>query len=266
MRLTISHQTRYNFEQAPATGLQQVRMTPQNGPSQTIADWKVAIEGGRQQAQFRDQHDNIVQLMSIDRDTTELILTAKGVVETKDVFGVIGPHQGFAPLWYYKRPTALTRPGKGVRKLVKDLGTDHEGSVAQLHALSRLIGEVVSYEKGATQVSADAETAVDNGAGVCQDHAHVFLSAARLLGFPARYVSGYFMLQDSIEQDAGHAWAEAHVDGLGWVGFDVSNAISPDERYVKVAIGCDYAEAAPVSGLFQRTGSETLQVSLQVQQ
>ena len=74
------------------------------------------------------------------------------------------------------------------------------------------------------------------------------------------------MLQDSIEQDAGHAWAEAHVDGLGWVGFDVSNAISPDERYVKVAIGCDYAEAAPVSGLFQRTGSETLQVSLQVQQ
>jgi transglutaminase-like putative cysteine protease len=64
-----------------------------------------------------------------------------------------------------------------------------------------------------------------------------------------RYVGGYLMMDDRIDQDAGHGWAEAHVEGLGWVGFDVSNGISPDERYVRVATGCDYREAAPVTGI-----------------
>jgi hypothetical protein len=78
---------------------------------------------------------------------------------------------------------------------------------------------------------------------------HIFVAAARSMGYPARYVSGYLMMNDRVHQDASHAWAEAHVDGVGWVGFDVSNGISPDARYVRVATGLDYREAAPVSGL-----------------
>ena len=74
------------------------------------------------------------------------------------------------------------------------------------------------------------------------------------------------MMNDRTEQEATHAWAEAHVDGLGWVGFDVSNSISPDERYVRVATGLDYREAAPVSGLLVGAGVESLAVTLQVQQ
>jgi len=73
------------------------------------------------------------------------------------------------------------------------------------------------------------------GQGVCQDHTHIFISAARELGYPARYISGYLMMNDRIDQEASHAWAEAYVEGLGWVGFDVSNGISPDERYVQSA-------------------------------
>jgi transglutaminase-like putative cysteine protease len=89
------------------------------------------------------------------------------------------------------------------------------------------------------------------GAGVCQDHAHIFISAARANGIPARYVSGYLMMDDRIDQEATHAWAEAHVEGLGWVGFDVSNGISPDPRYVRVATGSDYRDAAPITGITQ---------------
>ena len=63
-----------------------------------------------------------------------------------------------------------------------------------------------------------------------------------------------------------HAWAEAHVDGLGWVGFDVSNGISPDTRYVRVATGLDYREAAPISGMRYGEGAESMAVSLQIQQ
>ena len=86
------------------------------------------------------------------------------------------------------------------------------------------------------------------------------------MDFPARYVSGYLMMNDRAEQDASHAWAEAYVDGIGWIGFDVSNAISPDARYVRVATGLDYREAAPVSGLRFGHGGETLKVNIEVQQ
>jgi len=86
------------------------------------------------------------------------------------------------------------------------------------------------------------------------------------LGYPARYAGGYLMMNDRIQQDAGHAWAEVHVENIGWVGFDISNAISPDSRYVRVATGLDYREAAPVSGMRFGASSESLDVSIQVQQ
>ena len=101
---------------------------------------------------------------------------------------------------------------------------------------------------------------------MCQDHAHVFIAAARLMGYPARYVSGYLMMNDRVHQDASHAWAEAYVDMLGWVGFDVSNGISPDPRYVRVATGRDYREAAPISGLRFGAGGEAMSIDIQVQQ
>ena len=83
---------------------------------------------------------------------------------------------------------------------------------------------------------------------------------------PARYVSGYLMMNDRIDQEAGHAWAEAHIENIGWVGFDVSNAISPDERYIRVATGCDYRDAAPVTGISWGDGEIALAVSLAVEQ
>ncbi len=104
------------------------------------------------------------------------------------------------------------------------------------------------------------------GKGVCQDHAHIFIAAARLLGFPARYVSGYLMLDDRVDQVAGHAWAEAHVDGLGWVSFDPSNGISPDARYVRLALGRDYRDAAPISGIRLGMLDERLDVRITVEQ
>ena len=94
----------------------------------------------------------------------------------------------------------------------------------------------------------------------------MFIAAARLLGFPARYVSGYLMMDGDVEQAASHAWAEAHVDRLGWVGFDVANEMSPDERYVRVATGRDYRDAMPVSGIRLGQADERLAVSITVEQ
>jgi transglutaminase-like putative cysteine protease len=172
---------------------------------------------------------------------------------------------GRAPLWHFAQATALTEPGariKGLARIVGETDTILNG----LHDLSMAIIAAVPYETGQTNSETPAEEAVKIGRGVCQDHANIFTSAARLAGLPARYVSGYLMMNDRVDQDASHAWAEVHVDGLGWVGFDVSNGVSPDERYVRTAIGRDAHDAAPISGLRHGAAIESMIVSLQVQQ
>ena len=143
------------------------------------------------------------------------------------------------------------------------VGTDDD--ISRLHQLMAAIRERVAYRTGATDADTNAEEAVERGEGVCQDHAHIFISAARELGFPARYVSGYLKMAES-EQAASHAWAEAHVSQLGWVAFDVANGISPDEAYVRVATGRDYRDAMPVSGIRVGSGDEHLAVSITVEQ
>jgi transglutaminase-like putative cysteine protease len=267
MLLTISHVTRYSYDSPVNYGLQELRLVPQNDPGQQVRSWTVEIEGGRKEAQFRDQHGNEVWLVSFTGGRHDIIVTSTGQVETTDVAGVQGVHRGFAPLWYFLRETDLTRAGDGIRKLVESLSVDRSQSLALLHELSAAILSRVSYQTGATDSGHTAEQSLSSGAGVCQDHSHIFISASRLLGLPARYVSGYLMLNDRIDQQASHAWAEVHVDALGWVGFDVSNGISPDARYVRVATGLDYADAAPVSGMrFGNHGTESLVVDIQVAQ
>ena len=128
------------------------------------------------------------------------------------------------------------------------------------------IADRVAYTVGATNSGTTAEEALLQGTGVCQDHTHIFTAAARLLGFPARYVSGYLMMNDRLDQAATHAWAEAHVDDLGWVAFDVANGISADERYVRVATGRDYRDAMPVSGIRLGQAEEQLAVHITVEQ
>ena len=229
--------------------------------------WDISVQGGTKELEFEDQHMNRVALLSFDGVGHEITITSSGEVETFDTSGVIGKHAGFAPLWYFEQSTDLTRAGNLTRKLTKGLLSDVDDPLARLHALSSRVLENVAYMLGHTDIQTSAEDALAAGRGVCQDHAHVFLAAARSMGVPARYVSGYLMLNDTDDQDASHAWAEAHVDGIGWVGFDVSNGISPDERYVRVATGLDYSEAAPISGLRMGDhGKETLTVDIQVQQ
>ena len=266
MRLTISHTTRYHYDEPVHYALQQLRLTPKSRAGQKVVQWDIAVDGGTKQLEYDDQHNNHVTLIGFEDGQTEVTVRCDGVVETTDTSGVIGTHGGFAPLWLFLRPTPLTRAGNNVRKLVKAAGGDFEGDIERLHALSSAIAETVTYEIGKSHSATTAEEALDAGHGVCQDHAHVFVAAARAMGYPARYVSGYLMMNDRIDQDASHAWAEAHVDGIGWGGFDVSNGISPDERYVRVATGLDYVEAAPVSGMRLGDGDESMVVSLQVQQ
>ena len=264
MRLKITHLTRYDFDEAVPYGLQQLRLTPKSTRAQEVVAWSTHIEGGKKELSFEDHYRNVVELVSFEPGTTTLVIRSEGEVELTDTAGIVGPHAGFTPLWLFLRSTPLTRAGAGVREIAR--AVEGEGDIDRLHDLSARIRGAIDYETGVSHPGWTAEEAVEAGHGVCQDHTHVFLTAARAMGYPARYVSGYLMMNDRVSQEAGHAWAEAHIDGLGWAGFDVSNGISPDTRYVRVATGLDYAEAAPVSGHRFGTGGETLSVSLDVAQ
>lgn len=265
MRLAIDHVTRYRFGAPVHHGLQRLRLTPKHTSGQRVLEWNMALEGATIEVEYEDHNYNHVTLISLDEGVQEVVIRSTGMVDTADAAGVIGRHAGFLPLWHFLRPTELTRPGPQVRALIGRLDTG-EDRLAMLHALSALVAESVAYETGHTDTESTAEDALAAGHGVCQDHAHVFIAACRALEIPARYVSGYLMMDDRVEQEAGHAWAEAHVDNLGWVGFDVSNAICPDARYVRIATGNDYREAAPVTGIRFGSLGEELHVSLAVAQ
>lgn len=267
MLLNISHRTSYQYERPVNYGLQQLRLVPKSRQEQEVISWNMEIEGGKPEVEYLDHHMNHVTMVSLEPDTTQIVVTSHGVVDTKNFNGIIGRHGGFTPLWYFLRPTDLTHAGQRTRHMLKGLTQEHEGTLDRLHALSARVLDAITYETGETLVTTTAEDALANGRGVCQDHTHVFLAAARVLGIPARYVSGYLQTESSAIHAASHAWVEAHVEGLGWIGFDVANGISPDDRYVRVATGRDYTGAAPIFGLsFGDHGTESLSVAIQVQQ
>jgi transglutaminase-like putative cysteine protease len=264
MRLKISHKTLYSYDAPVPYALQRLRLTPQSDGTQTVLSWSIEISGAEEQVRYQDHFGNEVRLLSVSGEPHGIEVLARGEVEVNDRAGVTGPHRGFVPLWLFEHATPLTTAGTLVKEIADMVGDD--GELDRLHALSAAIRERVAYRIGSTHADTTAEEALASGSGVCQDHSHIFLAAARLLGFPARYVSGYLMLDETIEQVATHAWAEAHVRGLGWVGFDISNGVSPDARYVRLATGRDYRDAMPVSGIRLGQAQERLEVLISVEQ
>lgn len=266
MRLSIKHRTRYRFSEPVVHALQRLRLTPKATQGQEIVSWSMDYENANAQLEYDDEHFNRVVLLAVEQGAHEVSISCEGVIDTQDNAGVIGKHSGHLPLWSFMTQTRLTKPGPKMKELVAKLKQGEAAGVDQLHDLSSAIRDLVDYRIGETRSGTTGEEAIVQGAGVCQDHAHIFIGAARAMDIPARYVSGYLMMDDRVDQDATHAWAEAHLDDLGWVGFDISNGISPDPRYVRVATGLDYRDAAPITGIRFGASQEDLEVDVAVEQ
>ena len=269
MQIRVRHTTHYQFETPLPYGLQRLRLMPKSRAGQQVVSWQTSIDHGTIELSYVDHHNNQVQLASLKDGTTEFQITSEGVVETSDNGGIIGMHGGFIPLWMFLRPTPLTLAGPKIQALADEI--QNPQTIEAMHHLSSTILEAMPYQIQGTNVTATSEESLGQGYGVCMDHAHVFIAAARHLGVPARYVSGYLYVDGTDDhtasQEASHAWAEAYLPVIGWVGFDISNGISPDQRYVRMATGFDYQDAAPLLGIsFGGDHNEKLVVSVQVQQ
>ena len=262
MRIRIRHSTTYAYDQPVEYAAQLVRLMPCEHAGQRLRSWRVSADG-RDLARTDDGYGNIVQLHTLARAHSGAAIVAEGEVDTVDTQGVLREAIERLPPLYWLRSTPPTAPNAALSGLAAEVEffTD---PIVRLHRLMELVRSRVDYVLGATTVMTTAAEALAKGSGVCQDHAHVFAVAARLLGMPARYVSGYLM-QGGGTATASHAWAEAHVAGFGWIGFDAANNICPTENYVRVAIGLDYHEAAPVRGIRRGEAGEILAVAVDVQ-
>ena len=261
---SIRHETKYQFEQPPKQAIQQLHLTPKSGPNQIVQKWNIDLHGADITLESRDHHGNIVHIAVQHSVQTDIVIAAFGDIETNDTSGIFGPHDNLLPLPLFRRYTAYCHVGPSLKKLAQNMPAD-DNKLDFLHRLSAYVAENVRYERGHTDSTSSAEDAAKLGFGVCQDHVHVFLTLARYAGIPARYVSGYLMEPDYGDISASHAWAEAYIDGLGWVGFDISNAMSPNDRYVRLASGFDYSDIQPVSGLRFGEGAEEMSAEVTVQ-
>ena len=265
MRLTVRHTTRYRYETPLANAMQQLRLTPESGPAQTVVNWTIEAPGIERATTYKDAFDNQVHMVSRSEPVEDVEITATGTVDTVDTSGVIGHDPGAsAPNRIYTRVTALTEANQAIRKLAT-LADVHD-KIAGFHALMHAIRDKVDYRTGVTETHAPAASVLAAGEGVCQDHAHIFIAAARTLGVPARYVSGYLLLEDEQASEAHHAWAEVMINGLGWTGFDISNTMCPTDRYIRLTTGLDSRSAAPIRGIRFGGLEENLQVEVDVAQ
>lgn len=265
MKLTIRHTTRYRYDVPLANSMQQLRLTPEDGAAQKVLDWAIEAPGIARATTYKDAFSNQVHMVSRSEPVEDVEITASGTVETKDTNGVLG-HEPNAviPPRIFTRVTPLTQSNQAIRRLASH--AEGHDRIAGFHALMQAVRNKVDYKTGVTETHAPAATALAAGEGVCQDHAHIFIAAARSLGVPARYVSGYLLLEDEQVSEAHHAWAEVMIEGLGWTGFDVSNAMCPTDRYVRLTTGLDSRSAAPIRGIRFGGLEENLQVEVDVVQ
>lgn len=264
MRFTIRHQTRYVYDRPGSFSVQRLRLTPCRTDGQIVHSWSVEAPGMEHAAEYVDGFGNRTHLIGHSEPYDEITIVAAGEVETRDTGGVIGDTGELANPQIFLRETPLTRPSDAIVALARGLPQADE--LDKLHLLLEAIASRVRYDTDATNSGTTAADALEAESGVCQDHAHIFISAARVLGIPARYVTGYMHVQGEEAAVAHHAWAEALVRNLGWVGFDPANHVSPTERYVRLACGFDAPHAAPITGTRRGGGTEHLNVDVVVRQ
>ena len=261
MHLFIRHVTASRFD-APMRGvIQSQRLVPQDGPAQRVLDWNVSVSP---EAVFgplvTDGLGDAIRTVTVSGPLDALEVVAEGTVETEDRAGILGVVREAVPPGAWLSPTALTRADSALREMGEGAGASLESA----HRLMGTVAEAVVFEADVTDPATTASEALAAGRGVCQDLTHVMIAAARAGGAPARYVVGY--LEAGTGTGVSHAWTELWIDGLGWVGFDPTNGVSPDERYVRLCCGRDALGAAPIRGAVRGLGTETQDAHVQISQ
>ena len=240
-------------------------LTPQNGPTQSVKEWRLEVEGLDGAAGFLDGFGNRAHLVTQTKPGTEVLIGASGIVETIDRAGVLGRPPGEPVATLYKRKTGLTKADPDLVAEYADWTrrADRPPPCADGAGGGRAGGAGAVPGRGRAEPGA-------GGAGCRRaraptDMAHRFIATVRALDIPARYVTGYLAADDD-EPAAFHAWAEAYDEGLGWIGFDPMLQLCPTDRHIRVAVGLDALSAAPARAVPAEGAPQSLSVSVEAAQ
>ncbi len=261
MILTVNHVTTYQYDAPMRAAVQSLRLFPSRFDGQRVISWEVSVEGGVRGGGFRDGAGDRIEGWSVRGPVEEVTISVAGQVETTDLAGVLRGHRELVSPMAYLRETTATWIDADLEALGQEAVVGAEDDLERAHRIARAVAEAIAYKPGVTHAHTTAAEALALGEGVCQDHAHAIIAAARAVGMPARYVSGYLhTTEDGTPHEAAHAWAEVHVPAIGWIGFDAANQCCPDGRYIRLGSGLDAREAAPIRGVAQGLGEESLEV------
>jgi transglutaminase-like putative cysteine protease len=262
MRIAVDHRTRYRFTQPQARIVQMLRLTPCDTRDQTVVNWMISVDCDARIRDAADGFGNAITMLYAEGPIDAIDITVTGEVLTVDSSGIVHGSVEPLPPMLYLRTTPRTTPGDGLPGFAADSAAGAHDPLDRLHRLNAALHARFPCVPDAPDTGLSAAQAFARGEATSRDVAQMFIAAARSLDAPARYVTGYRIVGSA--QSAPHAWAEAHVAGLGWVGFDATTGFCPDDGYVRVAVGLDALGAASIAGTRIGRGDEELDVALRV--
>ncbi|HEX7658784.1 MAG TPA: transglutaminase family protein [Pseudonocardiaceae bacterium] len=273
-QLRVVHSTGYRYETPAAQSFNEVRLTPRADRRQALLFSRIETTPTSKLFRYTDYWGTVVSAFDVHAPHNELKVVASSVVETAnevvpvDHVGWDGMHDDEVLDRYaeFLQPTRYTPADRELTAISRKLRRGKDPAEAVL-AAAQWAHKELTYQPGSTHVHSSASDAMRAREGVCQDYAHVTLVLLRAMGIPARYVSGYLHSQPEAElgevvRGESHAWIEAWTGG--WWPYDPTNAIPIGERHVWVAVGRDYADVAPLKGIYSGGHSSALEVSVDV--
>lgn len=280
MFYSIRHVTRHRYDAPVRESVMQLYMQPKSDGAQRLQSFQVATNPRAGLQAYTDHFGNAVYHFDVPGEHQELTVEVDADVEVQPM--PAPPEWVDASAW--DALAAATVKGEsfdmlaphGVARSTAALGAflaeQHLAKTGDpmttLRRLNRGLFEAFAYAPEETDVDSPIDVALTKRKGVCQDFAHIMIATARSWGIPARYVSGYLYTKrdagDRSATDATHAWVEAFVPGVGWVGFDPTNNVLAGERHVRVAIGRDYHDVPPSRGVFKGPANGELAVAVSV--
>ena len=283
MQYSIRHVSHFRYETPISQSLMEVRTCPRTEAHQYCYSFELTVAPHAQVFSYQDYDGNTVHHFNLPARHSELRLESRSLVEVREPDPL--PDALDAGAWErldalaassdalaMTLPSAFARPTDRLRALAAELDVRRrDDPLTVLRETTARMRETFTYSRKSTHARSPIDDALSTRKGVCQDFAHIFITLAREIGIPCRYVSGYLFHRtgddgtDRSAEDGSHAWVEALLPDLGWVGFDPTNDLIAQERHVRVAVGRDYADVPPSRGVYKGKTRSALRVGVQVQ-
>jgi transglutaminase-like putative cysteine protease len=277
MKLHVLHRTRYEYPAAVIESFNETRLQPTSSEGQVCHSFLLKVLPSTRLSHYLDFYLNCVHFFEIPEAHNTLSIESSSVVST--TAHLLDPGQSTVPLsrlreclameqcYDFMQPSKHVDMDHNVWKLAIDATMGEDDVWRAAVKIMQFIHSDFEYEKASTTIYTPVAEVIEKRKGVCQDFTNVMLGMCRSLKIPARYVSGYLYNgpKDQLEgAQASHAWCEVYIPDLGWRALDPTNNQQADERYIKVAVGRDYADIVPVQGTYRGAGTKKMTVEVNV--